>query len=88
MTTKKSSTKKAARDTATDELDAFAHHLSEVLRIAATSDLIPVRFYNAVGEAWTEMQNTVSDATRLYDSEEYIRLHLWRYAEFVGEGGA
>lgn len=84
MTTKKDSTKQ----TGAEELDAFAHHLAAVLRIAGTSDLIPVRFHNAVGDAWTEFQNHMTNVTDLHDSEECIRLHLRRYAEFVREGGA
>jgi hypothetical protein len=58
------------------DLAAFAHHFSEVLRIAKTADFITTRFYRDLTSAWNECINELkcfSDAS-LQESEEYIRL--------------
>ena len=62
------------------ELDAFAHHLSEVLRIARTSPLISPGFYNTLADAWNNSVNEVLNHTAgFYESEAYIRLALDTY---------
>lgn len=86
MTTKKS-TKKPASTSTPDDIDAFAHHLSEALRLARTSDSIPGSFYNNLVTGWNDCMNDLrcyQDAT-LTDAEEYIRLALRMEA---GKGGA
>jgi gamma-glutamylcysteine synthetase len=68
------------------ELDAFAHHLAEALRIARTSDSIPQSFYNSLAEAWNDCTNELEcfrDAT-LTDSKRFIRLALEMEAEQKG----
>ena len=53
-------TKKPARKSTPGldaELEAFAHHLAEVLRIARKHTGIPSQLYNDINEAWTEFQN-------------------------------
>jgi hypothetical protein len=75
MTTKKVSTK-GTRAKSADELDAFAHHFAEVLRIARTSEAFSVHFSNALGDAWNDFNNEMPSLTGFYHSEEYIRLAL------------
>jgi hypothetical protein len=58
------------------ELDAFAHHLSEVLRIARTHPDMPSQLYNDIADAWNEYVNTVIARANLWESEEYVRLVL------------
>lgn len=95
MTTKKTSTKKMARNNPTEaeqaeaDLAAFPHHMGEVLRITRTWDTFPTYFYNALTEAWNDFVNdtfTEGPNVHLWDSEEYIRLILAGVVE--GEGGA
>jgi hypothetical protein len=74
---KKSSTK----PTDAEELDAFAHHLSEVLRIARDSDIISVRFFNALADAWNDYGSDSTLGDNFWHSEEYIRLTLRKGAE-------
>jgi hypothetical protein len=60
------------------ELEAFAHHMSEALRIARTSDSITTRFYHPLGKVWSECVNEFKcyqDAS-LTESAEFIRLAL------------
>jgi hypothetical protein len=86
MTTKKS--KATMTPSQAEELEAFAHHLAEVLRIARTHPLLTTRFYRDLGGAWNECINelkTFSDSS-IQESEEYIRLALKMEAE--REGGA
>jgi hypothetical protein len=94
MPSAKSTTKPRPRKATTDadDLDAFALHFSEVLRIASTSDVLPVRFYNALADAWCDLENATGNLQRLHDSEEYIRYMLRHRAEQGGntadvEGG-
>ncbi|MBA3804110.1 MAG: hypothetical protein H0X14_00115 [Acidobacteria bacterium] len=75
--------KKGAKPTPDAELEAFALHMSEVLRIARTSDLFTARFYNDLSEAWNEFQNATLSKTNVWESETYIRLIL-RTAEEKG----
>jgi hypothetical protein len=80
MTTKKGTQKEGAGakvDAATErQIEEFAHHLSEVLRIARDSDLFPVRFYNSLADAWNEEVNRRLHGSKAWDSEEYIRFVL------------
>ena len=94
MTTKKTSTKKAAEGKAdTEELGAFAYHLSEVLRIARTNPLISAGFYNELADALNNSVNEVlNHVAAFYESEAYIRLALDTYVaaktKQQAEGGA
>jgi hypothetical protein len=65
------------------DLDAFAHHLSEVLRIARTHDLITTRFYNDLADSWNSFVNDVLHKSNVWDSQEYVLLIL-REAEKKG----
>ena len=78
--TKKESTRKttAARkgQAAKEELDAFAHHLAEVLRIARTHPDLTARLSNGLGDAWNDFANDMPDLSGFCQSEEYIQLAL------------
>lgn len=77
-TTKKrgASIRRAATQTDAAELQAFAHHFAEVLRIARTSALFPASFYNGLGQVWIEFENDLINAAPVTDSEEFIALAL------------
>ena len=87
MTTKKTSTKKAAEGKAdNEELGAFAYHLAEVLRIARTNPLISAGFYNTLADAWNNSVNEILNHTpAFYESEAYIRLALDTYVTVKAE---
>jgi hypothetical protein len=76
MTTKKGSTK-PVKGKADADLEALAHHLSEVLRITREHPDIPARLYNGIAEAWTDFQNMTPDSNVITDSAEMIRLELF-----------
>jgi hypothetical protein len=80
MTTKKSTKKPRAKSTpdAAKELEAFAHHLSEALRIGRTSEAITSGLYNDLADAWNEFLNDSRILTEFQESEEYINLALLR----------
>ncbi len=86
MTTKKGTRKKGAQSTRADEIEAFAHHLSEALRIARTSDFLTARFYNSLAEAWSASINDFKcyRNAKLTESVEFIRLALTMEAEQEG----
>jgi alpha-L-arabinofuranosidase len=79
MTSKKVTTKKAQAGSAED-LNAFAHRLAEVFRIARASDLISVRFYNALADAWNDFGNDSMLTDEFWHGEEYIALTLRKAA--------
>ena len=90
MTTKKTSTKKAAEGKADNELGAFAYHLSEVLRIARTAPLISASLYNDLGNAWNEFVNTAGDGAafrELHEGEAGMRLFMEIVGRLRGEEG-
>ena len=78
MTANRQVTTKAAAKgkAAAEELDAFARHMSEVLRIARTSDFFTSRFYNGLADAWNDFLNEMPALGEFQESEEYIRLAL------------
>lgn len=81
MTTKKGSTKKRAdKEREAEELGVFAHHLSEVLRIARAHPYITSRFYNDLADAWNNFTNEVLSKSNAWESEDYIRLMLDAHA--------
>ena len=78
MTTKKTTKKPAGKSTpkADAELEAFAHHLAEVLRIARTHPDIPAQLYNDIAEAFNEFQNGTPKRCLITDSEAAIKIEL------------
>ena len=81
MTKKKDSTKK----TGAEELDAFAHHLAEVLRIARTHPALPARLYSALSTAWNDAQE---HGIPFYETSEYVKLAVAAIGRKHGKGGA
>jgi hypothetical protein len=75
---------------AKDETEAFAHHMSEALRIARTSDFITVRFYNLLARMWSECVNEFKcyQDSSLTESAEFIRLALRLEKEAEQEGAS
>lgn len=71
MTTKKV-TPGAAAPQPDAELQAFAHHLYEVLRISRTHPLLPSWLYNMIGEAWTEFENRNAHQAEFCERPEHI----------------
>jgi hypothetical protein len=76
MTTKKKTQGATKGKAEAEELDAFAHHFAEVLRIARTNPSISTRFFNDLAEAWCDFENTISDSDTLHHDEEIIRVAL------------
>jgi hypothetical protein len=83
MNRKQSIKKTAAKDKATEELDALAHHISETLRIMGASESIPARVYNEFADALNNLYNLVND-DELVHSEQHIRLYLARLMQTRG----
>ena len=76
------------------EIEAFAHHFPEVMRIAKSADFITTRFYNDLADAWCDYENSVQQTQNLHDTPEMIALFL-RHARkngavdpLQGKGGA
>jgi hypothetical protein len=67
-----------------EELDAFARHFSEVLRIARNNPLISTRLFNDLADAWCNFENTISNSDNMHHSEGLIRLALRYNAEQKG----
>jgi hypothetical protein len=85
----------AKLDAATEQqINDFARHFSEVLRIAKSADFITTRLYNALADAWIDYENSVQQTQNLHDTPEMIALFLRHAAEngvvdpLQGEGGA
>lgn len=84
MTTKRKTQAATKGKADTEELDAFARHFSEVLRIARTNPLISTRFFNDLADAWLEFENTISNSDTMHHSEQLILLALRYNAEQKG----
>jgi hypothetical protein len=63
--------------------ETFAHHLSEVLRIARTADFLTARFYNSLADAWCEFESQFDTHGQITESPEYIAL-VMRHASQEG----
>ncbi len=78
--------------TALSELQNFAHHLAEALRIARYSPMIPASLYNGLADALLDFENDLPNLTRLGESEPHILLTLNAFIEQTAErtekGGA
>jgi hypothetical protein len=68
-----------------DSIEAFALHLSEVLRLARTSDFVPADFYNAIGEACND--HLTNELLRDSETPEFIKFALERIAPRAAKGG-
>jgi hypothetical protein len=84
MTTRKAKTKGTVRPesaTAISELKDFAHHLSEALRIARYSPMIPASLYNGLADALNDFENDLPSLTRVSESEAHILITLNAFIE-------
>jgi len=87
MSTKKTSSTKAQRGSATDkahaaqgnELSDFAHHLSETLRIARRNPVIPASLYNDLAEALLNFENSLPSLSLISETEAHIMLTIEGY---------
>lgn len=78
-TTKRTSKARAAitprRDP--DSIEAFAFHLSEVLRIGRTAEIVTSRLYNDLAGAWNDDGiNAMPELGQFQESPDYIALAL------------
>ena len=67
----------------TADRKAFAHHLSEVLRLARKPGLVSSDFYNALGEVCND--HITNEALREADTSEFIEFAL-RHIAATREG--
>jgi hypothetical protein len=72
---------------APDSIEAFALHLSEVLRIGRSAEFVTSRLYNDIGNAWNDAINDVPRLDKLNESPDYIALALKTAARQRGKGG-
>jgi len=80
MATKKTTPRLgSAKDNA--ELQNFAHHLSEALRIARYSPMIPASLYNGLADALLDFENDLPSLTRVSESESHILITLNAFIE-------
>jgi len=74
------------------ELQNFAHHLAEAIRIARESSMIPASFYNGLADALIDFENDLPSLARVSESEAHILITLNAYIEQTTEqtekGGA
>jgi hypothetical protein len=63
------------------DLQDFAHHLAEALRIARYSPMIPASLYNGLANALNDFENDLPSLTRLCESEPHIILTLNAFIE-------
>jgi hypothetical protein len=83
MTTKKVQTKGTVRrDTAAiSELQNFAHHLSEAIRIARENPMIPASLYNGLSDVLIDFENDLPSLACVNESEPHIILTLNAFIE-------
>jgi hypothetical protein len=63
------------------ELQNFAHHLAEALRIARYSPMIPASLYNGLADALIDFENDLPSLSRVSESEAHILITLNAYIE-------
>jgi hypothetical protein len=81
------------RDTAAiSDLQDFAHHFAEAIRIARAHPMIPASLYNGLADALIDFENDLPSLSRLSESESHIILTLNAFIEQTRErtekGGA
>jgi len=80
MATKKTTPRLgSAKDNA--ELQNFAHHLAEALRIARYSPMIPASLYNGLADALVDFENDLPSLSRVGESEAHILITLNAFIE-------
>ncbi len=68
-----------------DSIEAFAYHLSEVLRLAGSIDVVSEEFYRTLADAAND--HITSELLRDCDTPEFLTFALGRMA-LRGKGGA
>jgi hypothetical protein len=81
MGTRKTTTPRlgSAKDNA--ELQNFAHHLAEAIRIARESPMIPASLYNGLSDALLDFENDLPSLARVNESEPHILITLEAFIE-------
>ncbi len=64
-----------------DELQDFAHHLAEAIRIARDNPILPTRLYNDLADALLSFENNLPSLARVSESEAHIRLTIDAFIE-------
>ncbi len=71
-----------ARDAAAiADLQNFAHHLAEAIRIARENPMIPASFYNGLADALIDFENDLPSLARVSESEAHILITLNAFIE-------
>ncbi len=71
-----------ARDAAAiADLQNFAHHFSETIRIARHSPTIPASLYNGLADVLLDFENDLPSLARVNESEPHILITLNAYIE-------
>jgi hypothetical protein len=81
MSTKKNSTARRASAKDNAELQNFAHHLAEAIRIARDNPILPARLYNGLANALNDFENDLPSLARLSESEAHILITLNAFIE-------
>lgn len=63
------------------DLQNFAHHLAEAIRIARENPMIPASFYNGLADALIDFENDLPSLSRVSESEAHILITLNAYIE-------
>ncbi len=81
MSTRKTTTPRlgSAKDNA--DLQNFAHHLAEAIRIARENPMIPASFYNGLADALIDFENDLPSLARVSESEAHILITLNAFIE-------
>jgi hypothetical protein len=67
------------------ELQNFAHHLAEAIRIARENPMIPASLYNGLADALIDFENDLPSLSRVSESESHIILTLTAFIEQTAE---
>ena len=68
-------------EAAISELQNFAYHLAEALRIARYNPMIPASLYNGLADALLDFENDLPNLTQLGESEAHILITLEAFIE-------
>ncbi len=63
------------------DLQEFAHHLAEAIRIARYSPLLPASLYNGLADALIDFENDLPSLARVSESEPHILITLNAFIE-------
>jgi hypothetical protein len=63
------------------DLQDFAHHFSETIRIARENPMIPASLYNGLADALIDFENELPSLARVSESEAHILITLNAFIE-------